>query len=192
MKSPWTSLLQQVHGPNVYERKFPFRQLAVVAEWFSRRPCSFASPPFGGFAFSWCAGCWFRWLLVPCKVACRVRLELDRGNPAQVPGPWPCPANHCRHKLLTSTQLECYTEARPGTVVLEGLGHLTGGRGQADRPLGGGETGGMQVARCVGIATRVEGYRALSSHSSSCVSFSLPGISPSNNLGCLWHSRRVS
>ena len=40
---------------------------------------------------------------------------------------------------------------RPGTVVLEGLGHLTGSRGQVDRPPGGGETGGMQVAGCVSI-----------------------------------------
>jgi hypothetical protein len=52
MKSPWTSLLQQVHGPNYDDGRFRFRQLAVVAECFSRRPCSFASPPFGGFAFS--------------------------------------------------------------------------------------------------------------------------------------------
>ena len=51
-KSPWTSLLQQVHGPNIDDGRFRFRQLAVVAECFSRRPCSFASPPFGGFAFS--------------------------------------------------------------------------------------------------------------------------------------------
>jgi hypothetical protein len=29
-----------------------FRQLAVMAENLSRRPCSFAPPPFGGFAFS--------------------------------------------------------------------------------------------------------------------------------------------
>jgi hypothetical protein len=146
-KSPWTLLLQQIHGPSIKDGRSLFRQLAVVAEWFSRRPCSFASPPFGGFAFSWCAGCWSRWLLGPCKVACRVRLELHRGNPAPVPGPKPRRVNHYRHKLLTATSSGCYTGASPGTAVPEGLGNLNGGRGIGTRGERRGGTGGMRVAR---------------------------------------------
>ena len=51
-KYPWT--LAQIADPRAefYDHGFLLRQLAVVADGLSRRPCSFASPPFGGFAFS--------------------------------------------------------------------------------------------------------------------------------------------
>ncbi len=52
-ENPWT--LAQIADPRAetYVCNFSLRQLAVVADGLTRRPCSFASPPFGGFAFSW-------------------------------------------------------------------------------------------------------------------------------------------
>ena len=65
---PWT--LAQIADPRAetYLCNFSLRQLAVVADGLSRRPCSFASPPFGGFAFSssFSSSC-----LVRCKAPVR-------------------------------------------------------------------------------------------------------------------------